>query len=241
MVVGDWLSSPRRQRLQGGADERLRATSPVAGRGQDLDRAGGRPPAGGAGGGVPGVSPGHRLVAAHGPRVMPRRCSCGGGTWSWTAATGPRRTCPRWPGSSPGCGKAPRRAWCCWIRRRPRRPGWRNRRWPRGWPRWSASTATTMTRTGWPRRWPGRGPGRRGAAATGRSWPTWTAGPGPAGAARCRVRPRRREVCPLLTPAQVAAILSGVRDAGCGQRRMVGVAAGPPAVRHAGGDRHAPW
>ena len=51
------------------------------------------------------------------------------------------------------------------------------------------------------------------------------------------VRRRRREACPLLTPAQVAAILSGVRGAGCGQRRMVGVAAGPPAFRHAGGDR----
>src|SRR5580704_5967695 len=51
----------------------------------------------------------------------------------------------------------------CWLRRG---PGWRNRRWPRGWPRWSASTVTTMTRTGWLRRWPGRGPGRRGAAAT---------------------------------------------------------------------------
>ena len=53
----------------GGADERLRATGRVAGRGQDLDGAGGRSPAGGAGGGVPGVSPDHRLVAAHGPRV----------------------------------------------------------------------------------------------------------------------------------------------------------------------------
>jgi hypothetical protein len=65
-------------------------------------------------------------------------------------------------------------------------PGWRNRRWPRGWPRWSASTGITMTCTGWLRRWPGRGPGRRGAAVTGRSWPTWMAGPVPAGAARCR-------------------------------------------------------
>jgi hypothetical protein len=68
-VAGDWLSSPCRQRLQGGADGRLRAAGRAAGRGQDLDRAGGRPPAGGAGGGVPGVSPGHRLVAAYGPRV----------------------------------------------------------------------------------------------------------------------------------------------------------------------------
>ena len=25
--------------------------------------------------------------------------------------------------------------WPCWIRRLARRPGWRNRRWPRGWPR----------------------------------------------------------------------------------------------------------
>ena len=34
-----------------------------------------------------------------------------------------------------------------------------------------------------------RGPGRRGAAATGRSWRTWTAVPGRAGAARCRCGP----------------------------------------------------
>jgi hypothetical protein len=55
------------------------------------------------------------------------------------------------------------------------------------------------------------------------------------------LRPRRREACPLLTPRADRRDLVGVRGAGCGQRRMVGVAAGPLAVRHAGGDRHAPW
>src|ERR1700746_2206115 len=44
-------------------------------------------------------------------------------------------------------------------------------------------------RRGCPRRWPGRGRARRGGAAAGRSWPTWTAGPAPAGAARCRCGP----------------------------------------------------
>ena len=55
------------------------------------------------------------------------------------------------------------------------------------------------------------------------------------------LRPQAAGGLPAADPGAGRGDLVGVRGAGCGQRRVVGVAAGPPAVRHAGGDRDAPW
>src|ERR1700758_5467401 len=108
MVVGDWLSSPHRQRLQGG-----RMSVCV----QPVEVPGGDRTWTVLGADHRQVGPAEEFLEYHrvtgsSPHTVRAYAKALQLWWRYLeldGRTGPRWTCPRWPGSSPGCGRASRR------------------------------------------------------------------------------------------------------------------------------------